>query len=57
MIRVYATCTSCGQDAALTETVRDAALNLLDALGWWDLDTTPLCPNCAAGPSITGAVA
>lgn len=48
MIRVYATCTSCGQDAALTEHDTEAAKDLLDALGWWDLDTTPLCPNCAS---------
>ena len=50
MIRVHATCTSCGQDAALTEHDRDAALDLLDALGWQSLETEPLCPTCASWP-------
>lgn len=55
MIRVYATCTSCGQDDDLTEHDTEAAKDLFDALGWRDLDTTPLCPNCASWQGVRSA--
>jgi len=55
MIRVHATCHICRQQAALTEHDRDAALDLLDALGWTDLDTHPTCPECASWQGVQTA--
>ena len=49
MIRIYATCTTCRQQAAVgPEHTRDTALDLLDCLGWTDLSSWPLCPDCAS---------
>lgn len=55
MIRVHATCTSCRQQAALTEHDRDTAMDLLDMYGWTDLETHPLCPECASWQGVKTA--
>lgn len=56
-VRVHATCTHCRQQAAVNEYDRDRAMDLLDALGWWDLETFPLCPQCASYPNAERGVA
>lgn len=49
MIHIYATCTTCRMQAAVgPEHTRDAALDLLDCLGWTNLDRHPQCPDCAS---------
>ena len=53
LYQVTAICARCATvNHAPPEYDREAALDYLDALGWWDLDTTPLCPNCASWEAI-----
>lgn len=55
-VRVHATCTVCRQQGSTgPEYDHEAALDLLDCLGWTDLDTWPLCPTCASWQGVKTA--
>lgn len=53
--RIHATCTTCRQQATVVEYDRDAAMDMLDMLGWIDLTTWPLCPTCASWQGVKSA--